>query len=216
MKKDFVLLFSFFAFSLMLFFPFVRADAPLYNLVFIIDAGHGGVDPGSVIDGIYEKDINLRISRALKNKLIDLGAKVYLTREGDYDLSAPKAYRRKKSDFDHRISMINDSKANYYISIHLNFLDDSKYFGPQVFYSDVLSDNKQIAKSIQSFMNQYLNTDREIKRVSSNLYMYKKLKVPGVLIECGFLSNPRERKKLMQDEYIDELAWVIAKSFISL
>ena len=95
------------------FFAFepVGANFPLSGRIFVIDAGHGGVDPGTVVGSIYEKDINLDISLALRDELTKLGAIVYMTREGDYDLGTPKATYRKKSDFDHRISYINKSKA---------------------------------------------------------------------------------------------------------
>ena len=167
-----------------------------------------------MVQDIYEKEINLKISQFLKNELQDLGATVYMTREGDYDLASPRAYHRKKSDFDARISMIQERNPNYYISIHLNYLDDSRYFGPQVFYSTSNEKNYEIANRVQRVLNQHLHTSLKVKRVSSSLYMYSRIKVPGVLIECGFLSNLQERKKLLQEEYIQELAGLIARSFI--
>lgn len=214
MRRDICLLGLFLLFSFFFSFPFVKANRPLADKVFVIDPGHGGVDPGSVVDFVYEKDLNLKISRALKSELSDLGATVYLTRDGDYDLSTPGVYMRKKSDFDHRISFINQSQANYYLSIHLNYLNDSSYFGPQVFYSLAREENKNLALRMQRVLNQELKTSRESKKMASTLYMYQKLKVPGVLIECGFLSNSKERKLLQQEKYVKNLAQVIAKSFL--
>jgi len=100
----------------------VQALLPLSGKVIIVDAGHGGVDPGTTKDNIYEKDINLAISKYLELELSKSGASVILTRDGDYDLSYPDARWRKKSDFDNRINLINNSKANLYLSIHLNYL----------------------------------------------------------------------------------------------
>ena len=111
----------------------VSALMPLSGKTIIIDAGHGGLDPGTTNNTIYEKDINLAISKALEIELSKVGASVLLTREDDYDLSTPNARWRKKSDFDNRILKINESKADLYLSIHLNYLTDRSYFGPQVF-----------------------------------------------------------------------------------
>lgn len=195
-------------------FSEVLASKPLSSKTFILDAGHGGVDPGTVVGNIYEKNINLEIVKTLKLKLEDLGATVYLTREGDYDLGAPKSTYRKKSDFDHRIMYINHSNADYYLSIHLNYLTDTRYSGPQVFYSNVIEENKELANHIQKYLNVNLNRDREIKKISNTIYMYSKLKIPGVLLECGFLSNANERKLLTSADYINKLSTFIANSFL--
>lgn len=206
----FLILGSFFAFV-----P-VQASFPLSDLVFVIDPGHGGVDPGTVVGSVYEKNINLQISLALRDEITKLGGTVYMTREGDYDLGTPNATYRKKSDFDHRIHYINTSNANYYLSIHLNYLADSSYSGVQVFYASVDKKNEGIASSIQSFMNEKLGTDREIKRISNSIYMYSKLDVPGVLVECGFLSNGAERTKLLDEQYIQQFAQYLALSLVSI
>lgn len=213
MNRNFLLLIVFVSLAVLFSMPLSSASLPLSHLVFVIDPGHGGVDPGSVVEGIYEKDINLKISQALKNELQLLGASVYMTREGDYDLSYPGAYLRKKSDFDERIAFIQEKRPDYYLSIHLNYLDNSNYYGPQVFYSSVNPKNFEIAQWIQEEFNHSLETHRKVKKISSSLYMYSKIKTPGVLIECGFLSNLEERKKLMDDEYILKLASLIAQSF---
>ena len=190
--------------------------SPLSGRIFVIDAGHGGVDPGTVVGSIYEKDINLDISLALRDELTKLGAIVYMTREEDYDLGTPKATYRKKSDFDHRISYINKSNADYYVSIHLNYLSDASYSGVQVFYSSVNEKNEGLASSIQSYMNEKLGTSREIKKISNSIYMYSKLTAPGVLVECGFLSNYQERLLLQDKSYIQTFAKYLAESFVSI
>ena len=188
-----------FTFFLMVFFlshEFVFAFMPLFNKTIILDIGHGGLDPGSMYQDIYEKDINLAIGKELESELKKMGAKVIMVRQGDYDLSQPNAYRRKKSDFDNRIKLINESRADYYFSIHLNYLLDSRYYGPQIFYNNNDEKNKEIALKLQTDLNQALKTKREVKKIPSSTYMYSKLNVPGVLIECGFLSNSYERNLL--------------------
>jgi N-acetylmuramoyl-L-alanine amidase len=189
----------------------VSASLPLTGKLIVIDPGHGGLDPGTSVGKIYEKDINLAISKELKLELNKLGADVILTRDGDYDIASPDSYWRKRSDFDNRIALINDLKPDLYLSIHQNFLNDSSYYGPQVFYN---KDNKKIALIIQTHLNKELKSNREIKNIPSNTYMYSRLKYKGVLIECGFLSNYKEKNLLLNKEYQKKLAYVIANSLI--
>lgn len=208
MKKNFYVIFTFFISVLILYALKVEAIAPLTGKTIIIDPGHGSKDPGTSYGNVYEKDINLSISLFLEKELGALGAEVYLTRDGDYDLSKPNANYRKKSDFDNRIKMINESNADLYLSIHLNYLSNASYSGPQVFYN---KENENMAKIIQSIMNEKLNGDREVKKIPSDTYMYSKLNMPGVLIECGFLSNGKERELLKTEEYQRKVAKSIAE-----
>ena len=191
----------------------VNALMPLSGKIIVIDPGHGGKDPGTINDTIYEKDINLAISKALEIELSKVGATVILTREDDYDLAKPNARWRKKSDFDNRINLINNSNANLYLSIHLNYLTNESYYGPQVFYD--LEENKNLAQIIQKTLNENLKTDREIKKIPNKTYMYDKLTIPGVLIECGFLSNEKEKSNLITEEYQQKIASFITDAIIS-
>lgn len=211
MKRNFYVLFTFFIAVLILYALKVEAVMPLTGKVIVVDAGHGKEDPGTSYGNIYEKDINLKIALYLEKELGSMGAEVILTRDGDYDLSRPDATYRKKSDFDNRIKIINESNADLYISIHLNYLSDSKYYGPQVFYSN---DSKSLAETIQNAMNEELKGDRLIKKIPTDTYMYNKLKIEGVLIECGFLSNPNERKLLQTSDYQLKVAQSITKGII--
>ena len=194
----------------------VFASLPLSGKKIVVDSGHGGLDPGTMYKDVYEKDINLAISLALEKELKDLGAEVILIRYGDYDLSKPKSSWRKKSDFDNRIQIINNSNADFYLSIHLNYLEDFRYYGPQVFYNMKSENNKIMAEQIQTALNQELKSDREVKKIPTSTYMYGKLKTPGVLIECGFLSNPKERSLLKSEDYQQKLAKIIAESVANL
>ena len=187
----------------------VNALLPLSGKLIIVDAGHGGKDPGTSNDGLYEKDINLAISKYLEIELVKYGASVILTR----DLSSPDAKYRKKSDFDNRIKIINESKADMYISIHLNYLKDASYYGPQVFFNN--DENKEIAMVIQETLNNALNNNRQVKKIPSRTYMYDKLTVPGVLIECGFLSNYEEAKTLNTADYEQKIASLIKDAIIN-
>ena len=189
----------------------VNASMPLNGHIIVIDPGHGGLDPGTISGKLYEKDLNLSISLLLEKELIRNGASVILTRDSDYDLSSPNVSWRKKSDFDNRIKLINDSKADLYISIHLNYLQDKSYYGPQVFYN---KENRNLANTIQNEMNKELKGTREIKSIPKETYMYGKILIPGVLIECGFLSNNNEANNLKNKTYQSKIAFAITKGII--
>lgn len=188
-----------------------EASLPLQGKMILIDPGHGGLDPGTSYQNIYEKDINLKISLYLEEELNKLGASVLLIRDGDYDLSNGVKNHRKKTDFDNRIKIINNSNGDMYLSIHLNYLSNSKYYGAQTFYN---KENEKLAKSVQEYLNNNLKTDREAKPIPSATYMYSKLKIPGILIECGFLSNAEERNLLITETYQQKLAQTIAASIV--
>ena len=182
-------------------------DSKLVGKVIVLDAGHGGKDKGTSVNRAYESDINLALVLKLKNELSKHGVDVILTRDGDYDLSSPNAFRRKKSDFDNRINLINNSGAHLYLSIHINYLNDTRYYGAQVFYTD---GNEMLAKSIQECLDSPLSE----KKLGNTIYMYKKLSVPGVLIECGFLSNDNERRLLQDNDYQNKLVESIVKGVL--
>ena len=109
---------------------------------------------------------------------------------------------------------MNEINPDYYLSLHLNYLEDSSYSGAQVFYSNVLEENKALALKVQTYLNKKLGTSRDIKKISNTIYMYSKLKNPGILVECGFLSNADERSKLQDDNYIDSFSKYLAEAFL--
>lgn len=189
----------------------MELDTKLMGKVIVIDVGHGGKDAGTSVNGICEKDLNLAIALKLREVLIKQGVVVLMTRDGDYDLSSPNVSRRKKSDFDNRIDLINNSNADLYLSIHINYLEASKYYGAQVFYTE---GNELLANIMQDSFVSYLNSPLKEKKVSNDIYMYNKLKVPGLLIECGFLSNSNERNLLKSDDYQYKIVNSIVKALI--
>jgi len=137
-----------------------------------------------------------------------------MTREGDYDLSKPNAIHRKRSDFDNRIKLINNSGSDLYLSIHLNYFSNPVYYGPQVFYTNNFPENEVLARTLQEIFNNQLNTNRQIKIISNVTYMFDKLNVIGVLIECGFLSIPAERIRIADPNYQREFARMIAHGIV--
>lgn len=188
-------------------------DVPLLGKAIYLDAGHGGKDPGAYYKDVYEEDINLSITLKLRDKLEELGAIVYLTREADYDLANPTASLRKRSDLGNRAKMINSSDAEIYLSIHLNSSTNTNWKGAQVFYDDVNEDNETIAKLFQEEFNKKLSSNRDAKEIST-LYMYKNIKKPGVLLEVGFLSNPSDRYLLKKNDYQNKISGVIANTLV--
>lgn len=182
-------------------FTFAKGnDLDLLGKVIYLDPGHGGVDPGAIYKDIYEADINLEISRKLMNVLESKGAIVYLTRDGNYDLSVNNAVNRKRSDLSRRANIINRSMCDIYISIHLNADFSTTWSGAQVFYDDVNENNKKIAEIMQQVLKEDLNTTRKYK-LTNDMYLHKRVMRPGVLIEVGFITNPSERYLLLKDEY---------------
>ena len=211
----------YYIFLLILFlctFSFVKATKEEYNLellgkVIYLDAGHGGLDPGTIYKNIYEKDINLEICKKLQEVLEREGAIIYQTRYGDYDLSNNYTNSRKRSDLNNRAKIINESNADIYISIHLNSISSSTWSGAQVFYDDVNEKNYNLAILMQEQLKQDLKTTREVKEISTML-MNRKIKIPGLLIEVGFLSNPNDRYLLQKSEHQYKIAQSIKKGII--
>lgn len=147
--------------------------------------------------------MNLLLSQKLAKALISKGAVVYLTRDGDYDL-ATSTINRKRNDLYARVKLINNSGCDMYISMHLNASPSAKWNGIQIFYSTILGENKIIAETITNTMKDNMKNVRDVKE-ENGYYMYSKLKVPGVLVEAGFISNANDNYKIRQEEYQDIL-----------
>ena len=198
-------------------FNFVSAkenDLPLLDKIIYVDPGHGGIDPGAIYKNIKEAPINLEISKKLADALAEKGAIVYLTRYDDYDLSIPNSNNHKRSDLNQRIKLINESDCSLFLSIHLNADISESWYGAQVFYDDVNSENVVLAEYLQKEFSSSLNSRRNIKQIS-NLYLYRKALRPGVLVEVGFLSNSNERYLLRQDSYQKKIADTITTGVIN-
>ncbi len=171
----------------------------------LIDAGHGGFDPGKVGDGdVYEKDINLAIAKKLQSYFEQSGATVIMTRTDDNALAGTK-----NDDMRARKETVNNAKADILISIHQNSYETSEVRGAQVFYYSS-EESEALATNIQDEFNREINASNT-KNQSENdsYYLLKETNVPAVIVESGFLSNPEEAKLLSTDEYQDKIAWSI-------
>ncbi|SFA46458.1 N-acetylmuramoyl-L-alanine amidase [Anoxybacillus pushchinoensis] len=190
---------------------------PLSGKVIILDPGHGGPDGGAIGGDVIEKEIALHVALKLRDYLQQQGALVQMTREGDYDLASKQTRgysRRKIEDLQRRVQFVNESEANFFISIHLNAIPSPKWKGAQVFYYPSLKENERLAKFIQQELRGNLeNTDRLAKPIQT-VYLLKKAKKPGVLVEVGFLSNEEERMLLSSPSYQEKLAASIYKGVL--
>ncbi|MBE9917322.1 N-acetylmuramoyl-L-alanine amidase CwlD [Paenibacillus donghaensis] len=191
---------------------------PLSGKVIALDAGHGGPDGGAVSkQGVVEKDVNLAITLYLRDYLQQAGAFVYMTREGDYDLAEAetKGYsKRKTEDLKRRAKMIEDTKADLFLSIHLNSFPSSRWSGAQTFYYPGHPDNQTLAVLIQDEIKRNLeNTDR-VAKTTNTVYLLQALKMPASLVEVGFLSNPQESQLLRDENYQRKVAAAVYKGVL--
>lgn len=187
-------------------FSVINAKVRNYSLVgrcIYVDAGHGGRDSGAISSTFMEKDMNLVLANKLASELFSRGAMVFLTRDGDYDLSK-STINKKRDDLYRRVKLINNSGCDMYISLHMNASPSGKWQGIQVFYSNILKENKYIAETITNNLKGNMKNVRDYKK-ENGYYMYSKLKVPGVLIEAGFISNSNDNYKIRQNDYQDML-----------
>jgi len=184
-------------------------NLPLSGKIILLDAGHGGPDGGAGPKDALEKDIALDITLKVRDYLQEQGALVVMTRETDTDLadSGTRGYsRRKVEDLKKRLSMINQSDNDFFVSIHLNAIPSSRWSGAQTFYAPHFKENARAAKFIQEELRENLgNTNRKAKPINS-VYILKHAKKPGVLVEVGFLSNPQERANLKKESYQEKIA----------
>lgn len=177
----------------------------------VIDAGHGGEDPGKVgINGALEKDINLQIALLLKNYLEMNDIRVVMTREDGNGLNDADASNKKVQDMKRRIALIEETAPVLTVSIHQNSYPEEYVQGAQVFYYTGSKQGEQLADSIQKQLVKRLDPEnkRQIK-ANDSYYLLKKTGTPIVIVECGFLSNQKEADKLCSEDYQDRIAWAI-------
>jgi len=164
-------------------------------------------------NGTTEAQTNLKIALKLQSLLEQSGATVILTRSDEnaiYDLDSKTLKQKKISDIHNRVKIGNESSADIFVSIHLNKIPQQQYSGWQTFFQEGNQNSINLAKSIQTNLNDSIQ--KENKRVAmkiNNIYIMKHVEIPATIVECGFLSNEEEEKLLLNDEYQDRLAWGI-------
>ncbi|MBB5174949.1 N-acetylmuramoyl-L-alanine amidase CwlD [Texcoconibacillus texcoconensis] len=183
---------------------------PLSGQVIVVDPGHGGIDGGATSkSGTLEKDVALDIAFKLRDYLQESGALVLMTREGDYDLADKETQRvrtRKLEDLRERLKLVNESNADMFISLHLNAIPSPKWSGAQTFYNRAIEGSDTLAKHIQGELRRNLENTNRLAKPVNNVYLMQESKIPGALVEVGFLSNPSEADRLNTKEYQQKLA----------
>lgn len=177
----------------------------------VIDAGHGGIDPGKVgINKALEKDINLSIAMKLKRYLEQQDIRVIMTRETDIGLYEESDSNKKVRDMKNRLAIMEEIKPELVISVHQNSYPEESVSGMQVFYYETSAKGKSLAELMQQTMIECLQPQKErAAKANDTYYLLKKTSVPIVIVECGFLSNHAEAQLLVSAEYQEKMAWAI-------
>lgn len=181
----------------------------------IIDAGHGGADGGAVgCDGTVEKEINLQIAKKLRSLCILFGYEVIMTRNDDdsiCDKNAKSIRQQKISDIKNRFEIIKNNPDALFVSIHQNIYSSPRYCGTQTFYSKNMESSGILAEYIQKSVTEMIQPEntREIKMSGTEIYLLYHAQSTAVMVECGFMSNPEEMKKLRDNEYQKKMAFSI-------
>ena len=180
-------------------------DGAQSQICVVIDAGHGGDDPGKIgVNQLLEKDVNLSIALKVRQYLEAQGIRVVMTREDENGLYDSGASNKKVQDMKRRVALIEETAPAITVSIHQNSYPEEYVHGAQVFYYENSRDGQLLAQLLQSQLVEKLDPEnhRQIK-ANDSYYLLKKTNIPIVIVECGFLSNQTEAKLLGQEEYQD-------------
>ncbi len=193
-----------------------KTSITMSDVIVAVDPGHGGVDGGASLNGnFHEKDINLGISIKLKQILEDNGSKVIMTRDRDISLegSSDLQSSRYRRDLDGRRDIIDRSGANVFVSIHANcFRNDPRTKGAIIFYYYASDEGRRLAKCIGNRIETTVyhdllgNNQLKAKVLSENLFILRSTKIPGVLIETGYMTNPEEKILLKREDFQEAMA----------
>lgn len=182
--------------------------APL-NIKVVIDAGHGGADGGSVgVSGVTESALNLAYAQKLTEYLESVGIQVENTRLTDSALCADDDPDFKQSDMKKRAEIINSSNAQLLVSIHMNKFTSQESNGAQVFFKQDDTDSQQFATAIKDMLCANFSNARELA-LKGDYYILNCTNITGVIVECGFLSNPTEEQLLVQQDYRNKMCYSI-------
>ena len=186
----------------------------------VLDAGHGGFDGGAVSpNGVTEQEINLHVTKKVESLAGLFGIPTELTRKDGnaLDYEAGRSVRENKvADIKARQHICEQIQNPFFISIHLNKFEQSRYFGAQVFYGEKNAQSKAIAESIQEALKSGIanGNHRVAKPAGDSIYLMRTLTCPALIVECGFLSNPEDEAALVQDTYQTQLAVCILAGYL--
>jgi len=184
----------------------------------VIDAGHGGIDGGATsVSGVLESKINLEIALRLEDLCHFLGYETVMIRRTDESIHTQgnTIAAQKVSDLKERVRIVNETKGGILVSLHQNTFIDSRYNGAQVFYGNE-GEGQKLAQLLQNQFIKTINpTSKRKAKPAKGVYLMEHIQVNGVLIECGFLTNPEEDAKLQNPEYQMKICCVIATTLDS-
>ncbi len=187
--------------------PAMNKTAEGTKAVIVVDAGHGGFDPGKVgVNNTLEKDINLAIAKKVENLLKESGYVVHMTRTEDRALCEGNESRKKMTDMQNRVALIDEVKPALAVSIHQNSFSAGTR-GAQVFYYRGAEKSKALAAALQNTICEVVGDDNHrVEKANDSYYMLKKTSCPFAIVECGFLSNPEEEALLCDEKYQEKMA----------
>lgn len=181
------------------------------NMV-VLDAGHGGADPGKVgVNDAKEKDINLSVTLKVKELLEKEKIQVIMTREEDTTLAKDNSTNKKVEDMKARVELINKNAPSLVVSIHQNSYQEESISGAQVFYYSHSDEGKAAADIMQKALLACEPDNKRQPKANDTYYLLKRTEVPTIIVECGFLSNWEEAKLLVTEEYQEKLAQAICE-----
>lgn len=183
----------------------------------VLDAGHGGNDPGKIgVDDSLEKDLNLIIAKKVQKLLEQQDVTVVMTRETDAGLYEEQTSNKKVQDMKNRCALINETQPDCVVSIHQNSYHEEYVTGAQVFYYGTSKEGERLAEILQEKLITHADPENHRQaKANESYYLLKKTEVPIVIVECGFLSNWEEAKKLQEDSYQNQIAWAVSMGILS-
>lgn len=189
-------------------------------VIVVVDPGHGGEDGGAVsTDGsVQESGLNLEVAQKVCDLLRFTGQQAAMTRTEDVSIHSPDAKtmrQRKVSDIHNRVALVNETERAVLLSIHQNSLPSSRVtHGAQVFWN-TREGAEPLAEAVQQALNASVNVGNEkhTKKIPSTIYLMNQITAPGILVECGFLSNWEETVRLQEPTYQRKLATAITAGY---
>lgn len=216
-KTIIILLALIFSFGAVFAFSSIKTSSmPKPEYVVVIDAGHGGRDGGAVgkLTGVTESQLNLKYAKMLENLCREFGIGVVMTRSNMEGLYDEGATNKKRSEMEKRKSIINGSNADLMVSFHMNSFPLESSNGAYVFYAKGSEEGFRLAKGVQESLCQSFDNARGYVSVG-DYFVLNCSSIPAILIECGFLSNPKEERLLAEDEYCKSFCYCVLAGILS-
>lgn len=179
------------------------------NKVVVVDAGHGGRESGATYGGIYEKDVNLKIARYVKEELEKNGVRVYMTRTNDVTTTLSS-----------RTTLANSINADLFVSVHNNaMVNKSNIKGTEVLYptSSIVKNGitaYSLAQKLQKVVSENAGTYNKGVINRNNLYVLNKTNMPAVIVEVAYMTNYSDLQKLKSESFLEKVGKSIAQGIL--